>query len=48
MICKSKLRKVLTEAVNHEIKDFEKELTTDVKAFNKDLKAAVEDFLKAA
>jgi uncharacterized membrane protein len=48
VVCKSKLRKVLTEAVNHEIKDFEKELATDVKGFNKDLKAAVEDFLKAA
>ena len=48
VVGKSKLRQVLTEAVNHEIKDFEKELATDVKAFNKDLKAAVEDFLKAA
>ena len=48
VVGKSKLHKVLTDAVNHEIKDFEKELTTDVKAFDKDLKAAVEDFLKAA
>jgi hypothetical protein len=48
VVGKSKLRKLLTDAVNHEIKDFEKELTTDVKALNKDLKAAVEDFLKAA
>ncbi len=48
VVGKSKLHKVLTDAVNHEIKDFEKELTTDAKAFDKDLKAAVEDFLKAA
>jgi len=48
VVAKSRLRQVLAEAVNHEIKDFEKELTTDAKAFEKDLKAAVQDFLKAA
>ena len=48
VVGKSKVREALMKAVKHEIKDFEKELTTNVEAFNKDLKAAAEEFLKAA
>jgi len=48
VIGKSKLREALTKAVKHAVKDFEKELSTDAKAFDKDLKAAIGDFMKAA
>jgi uncharacterized membrane protein len=48
VVGKSKVREALTKAVKHEIKDLENELSTDTRAFTKDLKAAVQDFLKAA
>jgi uncharacterized membrane protein len=48
VVGKSKLREALTNAVKHDINDLEKELTTDARAFSKDLKSAVQDFLKAA
>ena len=45
VIGQSKLQEALQDATKHAIKQFEKELTTDVKSFNKDLTEAVDQML---
>lgn len=47
MVGQSKLERVLQDATKHAVRQFEKELRTDVDAFNKDLTAAVNESLKA-
>ena len=47
VVGQSKLEKALQEATKHAVKQFEKELRTDVDAFNKDLTEAVNETLKA-
>jgi uncharacterized membrane protein len=48
VIGRSKLQEALANATKHAVKQFEKELSTDVDAFNKDLTDAVSKTLKAA
>jgi uncharacterized membrane protein len=48
VIGQSKLREALQDATKHALKQFEKELRTDVDAFNKDLTDAINQSLKAA
>ena len=48
VVGRSKLREALTGAVKHAVKDFEKEVSTDAEAFDKALKGAINEFLKAA
>lgn len=47
VVGQSKLEKALQDATKHAVKQFEKELRTDVDTFNKDLTAAVNESLKA-
>lgn len=47
VVGQSKLEKALQDATKHAVKQFEKELRTDVETFNKDLTAAVNESLKA-
>jgi len=48
VIGRSKLQQFLQEATRHAVKQFEKELSTDVASFNKALTEAVNESLKAA
>ena len=48
VIGRSRLMEALASATKHAVKQFEKEMSTDVKAFNKALKTAVKDSAKAA
>jgi uncharacterized membrane protein len=48
VIGQSKLQEALADATKHAVKQFEKVLSTDVEAFNKDLTEAVNQLLKAA
>jgi uncharacterized membrane protein len=48
VIGKSKLQQALQDATKHAVQQFEKELTTDVQTFNKDLTKAVNDSLQQA
>jgi uncharacterized membrane protein len=48
VIGKSKLQEALKDATKHAVKQFEKEVNTDVAAFDKDLTDAVNETLKAA
>ena len=48
VIGRSELEEALAKATKRAVKQFEKELSTDVDAFNKDLSAAVEQLMKAA
>ncbi len=45
VIGQSKLQEALRDATKHAVKQFEKELSTDVKSFNKDLTEAVDQLL---
>lgn len=47
VIGQSKLQQALQDATKHAVKQFEKELSTDVESFNKDLSEAVNQSLKA-
>jgi uncharacterized membrane protein len=47
VIGRSKLQQALQKATKHAVKQFEKELRTDVESFNKDLEGAVNQSLKA-
>jgi len=47
MIGQSKLEEALKDATKHAVNQFEKELSTDVETFNKDLTEAVNQSLKA-
>jgi uncharacterized membrane protein len=46
VIGQSELQEALAKATKRAVKQFEKEMSTDVDAFNKDLTAAVDQFLK--
>jgi uncharacterized membrane protein len=48
VIGRSRLQEALTNATKHAVKQFEKELSTDIEAFYKDLKEAVNESQKAA
>jgi len=48
VIGRSKLQEALRDATKHAVKQFEKELSTDVEAFNEDLTEAVNQSLKGA
>jgi uncharacterized membrane protein len=48
VIGRSKLQEALKDATKHAVKQFEKELSTDVEAFDKDLTAAINQSLKNA
>jgi len=48
VIGQSKLQQFLQDATKHAVKQFEKELSTDVETFNKDLTEAVNESLKDA
>ena len=48
VIGRSRLQEALASATEHAVKQFEKEMSTDVKAFNKALKAATQQPAKAA
>jgi uncharacterized membrane protein len=48
VIGRSKLREALADVTKHAVKQFEKELSTDVEAFDKDLTEAINQSLKAA
>ena len=48
VIGRSKLQQVLASTTKHAVKQLEKEMSTDVKAFKKALKATAHDSLKAA
>lgn len=48
VIGRSRLQQFLQEATRHAVKQFEKELSTDVASFNKALTEAVNESLKAA
>jgi uncharacterized membrane protein len=48
VIGRSRLQEALANATKHAVKEFEKELSADVDAFNKDLTAAVNQSLKGA
>jgi uncharacterized membrane protein len=48
VIGRSRLHEALADATKHAVKQFEKELSTDVDAFSKDLADAVNKSLKAA
>ena len=45
VIGRSRLQEVLQDATRHAVKQFEKELSTDVERFNKDLTKAVDELL---
>lgn len=47
VVGKSKLQEALQSAIKHAVNQFERELSTDVKSFNKDLTDAVNQSLKA-
>ncbi|HXW13293.1 MAG TPA: DUF1269 domain-containing protein [Terriglobia bacterium] len=47
VIGRSRLQEALADATKHAVKDFEKEVSTDVDAFNKELTASVNKVLKA-
>jgi uncharacterized membrane protein len=47
VIGRSRLQEALADATKHAVKDFEKEVSTDVDAFNKELTASVNQVLKA-
>jgi uncharacterized membrane protein len=46
VIGQSKLQEALQDATKHAVKQFEKELNTDVKSFDKDLTEAVNQLLE--
>jgi Sec-independent protein translocase protein TatA len=48
VIGRSRLQEALKDATKHAVKQFEKELSTDVASFDKDLTAAVNESLKNA
>jgi hypothetical protein len=48
VIGRSRLQEALADATKHAVKQFEKELSTDVEEFDKELTAAVKHSLKAA
>jgi uncharacterized membrane protein len=48
VIGRSRLQEALRDATKHAVKQFEKEVSTDVDAFNKDLTEAVNESLKNA
>jgi uncharacterized membrane protein len=48
VIGRSRLEEALADATKHAVKEFEKELSTDVDAFDKDLTKAINQALKAA
>jgi uncharacterized membrane protein len=48
VIGRSRLQEALRDATQHAVKQFEKELSTDVDAFNKDLTEAINQSLKGA
>lgn len=48
VVGRPRLREALAKWIKKATRDFEKELNVDAKAFNKALKSAVEDFVKAA
>jgi uncharacterized membrane protein len=48
VIGRSRLQEALASATKHAVKQFEKEMSTDIKAFNKALKAAINESAKAA
>jgi|SRR5271157_536441 len=48
VIGRSRLEQFLKDATKHAVTQFEKELSTDVASFNKDLTEAVNELLKAA
>ena len=48
VIARSKLQEVLAGAIKHASRQVEKELSTEVEAFDKAMSAAIDQFLKAA
>jgi len=48
VIGRSRLMEALASATKHAVKQFEKQMSTDVKAFNKALKTAINESVKAA
>ena len=46
VIGQSKLQEALQDATRHAVKQFEKELSTDIKSFDKDLTEAVNQLLE--
>ena len=48
VIGRSRLMEALASATKHAVKQFEKEMSTDLKAFNKALKTAINESVKAA